>query len=154
MSDNNKPAVGSRLRLLWACIAMVTSTAMVSGCSDGTDSAPVGGVDSLAINQLQYLGTHNSYHLSMGEERLKQYAVLVPEAKAWDYEHAPLDVQLEHGVRSFELDLYWDGARLHVMHVPISMTTVRVNFSRTVSRSSAGGPRRTARMCRLSCSSS
>jgi len=74
--------------------------------------------EGVRLNQIQIIGTHNSYHLSMGEERLKQYAVLVPEAKAWDYEHAPLDVQLEHGVRSFELDLYWDGARLHVMHVP------------------------------------
>jgi len=110
MSDNNKPAVGSRLRLLWACIAMVTSTAMVSGCSDGTDSAPVGGVDSLAINQLQYLGTHNSYHIEPPPDIFDLLLAFIPDvAPTLQYTHVPLPEQFgEQGIRQIELDIFAD----------------------------------------------
>jgi hypothetical protein len=52
--------------------------------------------DVLRVNDLQALGTHNSYHLrTEGIDR--------PE---WDYDHLPLERQLgEQGVRQFELDL-------------------------------------------------
>ncbi len=67
--------------------------------------------DTLRLNQLQALGTHNSYHV--------QPAIPVPE---WAYSHLPLDEQLGmQGVRQFELDLNWDlfGRRFRVFHVPV-----------------------------------
>ena len=67
--------------------------------------------DVLRVNQLQAEGTHNSYHLFPNSD-------VVPD---WQYEHAPLDVQLgEQGVRQFELDTYWnDGGFFEVMHAPV-----------------------------------
>lgn len=58
--------------------------------------------DALRLNHLQAIGTHNSYHL---------LSTLYPNRPPamFDYEHAPLPVQLdEQGVRKFELDVYWD----------------------------------------------
>ena len=58
--------------------------------------------DTLRLNHVQAIGTHNSDHL---------LSPLYPNGPPamFDYEHAPLDVQLdEQGVRKFELDVYWD----------------------------------------------
>lgn len=57
----------------------------------------------LRVNHIQSIGTHNSYHLR---------STLYPNGPPFDfdYEHAPLAVQLdEQGVRKFELDVYWDA---------------------------------------------
>ena len=57
--------------------------------------------DTLRLNHVQAIGTHNSYHLR---------STLYPHPPPiFDYAHAPLDVQLEEqGVRKVELDVYWD----------------------------------------------
>ena len=65
--------------------------------------------ETLRLNHLQCEGTHNSYHRAPPGE--------FPD---WQYDHAPLDVQLEsQGVRQFELDVWWNNReRLwHVYHV-------------------------------------
>jgi Phosphoinositide phospholipase C, Ca2+-dependent len=67
------------------------------------------GIEELRINQLQFIGTHNSYHV-----RNKPSRSIV----AWNYTHAPLDVQLNRGVRSVELDLQNHEGVFEVMHVP------------------------------------
>jgi hypothetical protein len=41
------------------------------------------------------------------------------EVREWNYSHAPLDVQLDRGVRSFELDLHDRDGVFEVFHVPI-----------------------------------
>lgn len=57
--------------------------------------------DVLRLNHVQAVGTHNSYHVR---------SPLSGSLHDYDYEHAPLEVQLdEQGVRKFELDLYWDA---------------------------------------------
>lgn len=54
--------------------------------------------DAVRLNHIQMKGTHNSYHLKSDNP--------IPD---WQYEHAPLDVQLEEqGVRQFELDIHWE----------------------------------------------
>jgi hypothetical protein len=64
--------------------------------------------DTLRLNHLQALGTHNSYHVQPAPDT-------IPD---WAYTHAPLDVQLDaQGVRKLELDLYFTGGRYHVYHV-------------------------------------
>lgn len=66
--------------------------------------------DQLRVNHVQSLGTHNSYHV-------KRDGISHPELK---YSHEPLDVQLDIGVRQFELDLYWiPGLGLRVLHIPL-----------------------------------
>ncbi|HEV3137308.1 MAG TPA: Ca2+-dependent phosphoinositide-specific phospholipase C, partial [Pirellulales bacterium] len=75
--------------------------------ADGLES-----VEDLRINQLQFIGTHNSYHVRAPSKSGR-------EVREWNYSHAPLDVQLDRGVRSFELDLHDRDGVFEVFHVPI-----------------------------------
>ena len=60
------------------------------------------------LDDLRWLGTHNSYHL-------RPERPLLPNEPT-DYAHAPLDVQLsDQGVRSLELDA-WNAPELPVFH--------------------------------------
>jgi hypothetical protein len=65
--------------------------------------------DSVKLNEIQLIGTHNSYHagLSPGESKLllAQNPTLY---QALEYRHAPLDQQLNAGVRQIELDIFAD----------------------------------------------
>jgi hypothetical protein len=66
--------------------------------------------DQLALNHVISLGSHNSYHLQSEQ----------PVDDSHRYDHPPLDAQLEHGVRQFELDLHWEVERgLVVFHLPV-----------------------------------
>jgi hypothetical protein len=66
----------------------------------------------LGTNQLQALGSHNSYHVEPPANTLDD----------WRYTHVPLDQQLdEQGLRKFELDVYYDEERrvFDVFHIGI-----------------------------------
>lgn len=72
----------------------------------------------LRLNHIQVIATHNSYHV---RPRGPLYAIVkavYPDAVTWNYSHAPLDIQLDRGLRSFELDVYYDPRGFKVMHVP------------------------------------
>lgn len=99
----------------WARVVVALSLASCG--SDSTQPAtpapsfsyPLDAV--LRINHLQMKGTHNSYHRRPSADPIAE----------WDYEHAPLTVQLaEQGVRQFELDVHYDAAekRFLVFHLP------------------------------------
>lgn len=68
------------------------------------------------MNQIQVIGTHNSYHKR--PEFLSWAVNYSKEVSGWDYEHLPLDVQLENGVRSLEIDVHNTPNGWEVMHVP------------------------------------
>lgn len=60
------------------------------------------------INQLQFVGSHNSYKQAMSPEHAQ--ALHAQNPKAWtalDYEHLPLARQLDLGMRKLELDVYY-----------------------------------------------
>ncbi len=65
---------------------------------------------SLRLNDIQVIGTHNSYHVAARPEVLEFIAGLKAEWKsALDYTHLPLGQQLAvQNVRQFELDLFAD----------------------------------------------
>jgi Phosphoinositide phospholipase C, Ca2+-dependent len=68
----------------------------------------------LRVHEIQALSTHNSYH--------RRAPVALPGALGVtvDYEHAPLDVQLEEqGVRGFEIDIATRGEEFPVVHTPV-----------------------------------
>lgn len=98
--------------------------------------APAPAAGGLRINQIQVIGTHNSYHLRKTPKVLN---------KAWDYEHASIDEQLERGVRSFELDFNLRADGWRVMHIPKlddnSSCPMLVDCIRTVKRWSKAHPR-------------
>ncbi len=64
---------------------------------------------ALRLNQIQVIGTHNSYHAGLGPSMSKWLEQHNPQAFAGlDYSHPPLTVQLNHGVRQLELDVFAD----------------------------------------------
>jgi len=101
--------------------SIIVACLVLAGCSEQPESGstepetpdfdyPLD--DSLQLQHLQALSTHNSYHVEKDDNDLA----------AWAYTHLPLDAQLDvQGVRHMELDLRYDWAleRFAVYHLPI-----------------------------------
>lgn len=66
--------------------------------------------DDLRLNQVQVLGTHNSYHLAPSPGVMASIATLSPrQAEALDYSHRPLAEQFGRlQIRQIELDVFAD----------------------------------------------
>ncbi len=62
------------------------------------------------INQLQYLGTHNSYYIQPENALLNRLRLISPAiAREFEYTHEPLDVQFDdQQIRQVELDIFVD----------------------------------------------
>jgi hypothetical protein len=77
----------------------------------GTDTLRTAGNSGLRMNQLQQIGSHNSYHreLSAAEQAVQKQ--LNPGSPDLWYSHAPVQQQLEdQRVRTLEFDLFPDPA--------------------------------------------
>lgn len=62
------------------------------------------------LNQIQVIGSHNSYHAGLTPAMAKLIAARDPDAAAsLDYSHGDLKTQLDHGVRQVELDVFADA---------------------------------------------
>ncbi len=75
--------------------------------------------EPLLLNHIQVIGTHNSYHVRPPDWIFETLGPIRDDVKAWDYTHDPLDVQLDNGVRNFELDLHPFEDGFEVLHVPV-----------------------------------
>ena len=65
--------------------------------------------NDLHLNQVQIIGTHNSYRTDISPATLKWLQAVSPKAaEALDYKHTTLDRQLDGGVRQLEIDIYAD----------------------------------------------
>ncbi|WP_240149210.1 phosphatidylinositol-specific phospholipase C1-like protein [Asaia sp. As-1742] len=65
--------------------------------------------DAVHVNQIQVIGTHNSYRRDISPVTLQWLTSLSPQAAvALDYHHDTLTAQLDHGVRQLEIDIYAD----------------------------------------------
>ena len=64
----------------------------------------------MRLNQIQVIGTHNSYHLRGNDSLLTLIAAQDPKARQeLDYSHRPLEEQLSQlGIRQIELDCFAD----------------------------------------------
>ena len=66
--------------------------------------------ESVRINQIQVIGTHNSYHAGLAPSEARLLQQNNPRLyQALEYRHRPLDQQLSSGVRQIELDIYADS---------------------------------------------
>jgi hypothetical protein len=66
--------------------------------------------DTVRMNQIQVIGTHNSYHAGIAPSETKLMQAKYPDRYAQlEYKHRPLDQQLSSGVRQIELDIYADS---------------------------------------------
>jgi len=90
-------------------LAILVVTAIV-GCSDTSDNEPGGVSGSTRLNNLQYLGTHNSYHIQAREELFAVLLSFIPDiAPTLEYTHVPLTEQFQsQGIRQIELDVFYD----------------------------------------------
>jgi len=91
--------VFSNRRFVSAALALA---AMIGGVA----AAPVGGLDSLSLNQVRLLGSHNSYRpypLPATEQRIRTF--LPNEWLGLAYGHPPLESQLALGLHQFEIDV-------------------------------------------------
>lgn len=73
--------------------------------------------DSLRMNQIQVVATHNSYHAMPPADLLELVKQVYPDAVTWEYDHAPLDTQLNRGIRGFEFDIHHTDKGYEVFHV-------------------------------------
>ncbi|CAM9955126.1 unnamed protein product [Ectocarpus sp. 6 AP-2014] len=98
----------------WALSPVCTSCVRSSGQlpSSVVPAADEQGTSTLYINQLQVIGTHNSYHRRTYVPALSDY---------WDYHYPSLTAQLDAGIRHLELDIHydWKTGRWFVFHLSI-----------------------------------
>src|SRR5207237_3760733 len=96
-----------------ALVSMTATVVVVAAISGAAQSAGANRLDgTLRTNQVQVLATHNSYHI--------QQDAPIQSSPTTQYTHAPLDQQLDLGVRGFEIDVVNapDGS-FPVVHTPV-----------------------------------
>jgi hypothetical protein len=87
------------IALLVAAIVTLVATARPAGAQE----API------RLNEIQVLGTHNSYKTAIDAPLMRLLKLEDPaQARALDYAHPPLTEQLDAGLRSLELDVFHD----------------------------------------------
>jgi hypothetical protein len=84
---------------------------MIAACVFAQTTRPVSDPDaSVRINQIQVIGSHNSYHAGLLPGIAKLVQQEDPKAFATlDYAHPDLATQLNHGIRQIELDIFADS---------------------------------------------
>ncbi|RXH57881.1 phosphatidylinositol-specific phospholipase C1-like protein [Granulicella sibirica] len=76
---------------------------------------------TVRINQIQVIGTHNSYHAGFAPSEAAYMKMKNPKAfEALDYSHAPLDQQLSNGIHQMEIDVYADAKGGRFAHPAIT----------------------------------
>lgn len=107
--------------------AAVAQAGAAAGCKFDADRAAAAGQDCsqawidarLRINDLQAIGTHNSYKRAIPPQELAAHrAIDAAGADSLDYAHPPLSAQLEQGARTLELDVYYDPRGGRYAHPP------------------------------------
>ncbi|WP_254064410.1 phosphatidylinositol-specific phospholipase C1-like protein [Granulicella sp. S156] len=91
--------------ILWAAliIILLPSCAVAQTTASQQDQV-------VHINQIQVIGSHNSYHTGVAPSERKLIEQQNPKAmRELDYAHPPLDDQLSGGVRQLEIDVYADS---------------------------------------------
>ncbi|GAA0611547.1 hypothetical protein HPO96_22210 [Kribbella sandramycini] len=101
------------MRLSKSVIAGLATTAVaasgLAGSALTTQSSQAGTSAGVKMNQIQVIGSHNSYHREVSDAEKKiQFGQRPDSVDLW-YSHAPLSQQLEdQNVRQLELDLFPD----------------------------------------------
>jgi len=66
--------------------------------------------DSVRMNQIQVMGSHNSYHQGIAPSEVKLMQAKNPKLyEGLEYRHRPLDRQFDSGIRQIELDIFADS---------------------------------------------
>jgi hypothetical protein len=86
-------------------LAAIVITASLGSASHAQSTDP-----AIKLNQIQVIGTHNSYHAGIAPNESKVWQTKYADAyKGLDYQHQPLPQQFDSGVRQIELDIFADS---------------------------------------------
>jgi hypothetical protein len=100
-----REGMAMKLGFIWGPAFAVLAFAAACAGMDETPARGDGLDDSLRINQIQAVGTHNSYKLQIPEPIMKLIAARNADAAVTlDYWHRPIAEQLDAGARQVELD--------------------------------------------------
>ena len=94
-------------------ILAAAALAISPGCDLEHPSGKTGctraAVDALKMNQIQVVGSHNSYKEAIAPREMAVLKARNPKAaETLDYSHEPLTQQLDAGARQLELDFVYD----------------------------------------------
>jgi hypothetical protein len=99
------------MKAMHLAAALLTATAAVAQSSASSSDAQV------RINQIQVIGSHNSYHAGLLPGMRAFLAKEKPDSlRGLDYAHQPLAKQFDGGVRQIELDIFADSKGGHYAH--------------------------------------
>jgi hypothetical protein len=91
-------------RCVTVCVAVMSVAFPASVLGQTT------GNDSVRMNQIQVIGSHNSYHAGLAPSEAKLMQARNPKLyQALEYRHRPLDQQFNSGIRQIELDIFADS---------------------------------------------
>lgn len=102
--------------LLGGLVACSDPSAPDTNLPDGCSGMDIGlegpcsfGLDAVSVNDIQAVGSHNSYKIAIPAPELAMIAQSSPEvAMSLEYSHLPLTVQLNMGLRQLEVDVIRD----------------------------------------------
>lgn len=96
---------------------LTTAAALLALLAPNAAPPPAGAdhpeLSPLPLNQIQVIGTHNSYKKLIQPELFEGMLARNPGVTGLDYGHLPIPEQLDMGLRNLELDLYNDPAGGH-----------------------------------------
>ncbi len=86
----------------------ICASLLFFGCDEDMEDSIT--VDDLKLNQIQVIGSHNSYRINATAEMHGLIESFQPEFSLdLDYGHPPLDIQFsQYGIRQIEIDIYHD----------------------------------------------
>ena len=101
-----------------ACTVAPPHNSGGGGIGGGDEPTAPAGDDTVRLNELQFIGSHNSYHvapeapvlswLTFLSDAVPDIASALGDPQQLNYTHAPLTTQLQRGIRTFELDVAAD----------------------------------------------
>ncbi|MFL6427779.1 MAG: Ca2+-dependent phosphoinositide-specific phospholipase C, partial [Acidobacteriaceae bacterium] len=92
------------MKAMHLAAVLLVATAAVAQSSTSSSDAQV------RINQIQVIGSHNSYHAGLLPGMRAFLTKEKPDSlRGLDYAHQPLDKQFDGGVRQIELDIFADS---------------------------------------------
>jgi hypothetical protein len=90
---------------LSACVMLLA----IASSAMGQQSNMAAQDELVHLNQIQVIGSHNSYHAGFAPSERKYLEMKNPKAlRGLDYHHAPLGEQLSGGMRQIEIDVFAD----------------------------------------------
>ena len=109
--------------------AVVVSLVFATGHAAVAQGSQAAQDKVVRLNQIQVIGSHNSYHSGFAPSERKYLEVKNPRAlHALDYSHAPLPDQLNGGVRQIEIDVFADAKGGRYAHPKIDDAVVKAGL--------------------------